>query len=283
MLMLVPFKKTILAIVAVLAVGGGTFWAFSGPSEPWVDLDRATELVYRRVASEVRQRLVVPPERVITIPAIEGDIDGAFRGRLLEAVRDSGSQAYAPQTDSDVAQSWLEKASSGGFDWDSLTSWLGKKDDASEQGVVLIGRLDKVDNDERWAAELTWVELDRGAQALLVPETQTRSELVKSWFDGDYQKIRIQESSRWLRLGGWLLLLMLPALAATPLIKQGLKKESNFTNAMMVLMFAFPGTIAGWILTAYGSGWWGGALSFFSAVCALAFSFLYCSLLEAHR
>ena len=287
MLAMIPFKKTLLIIIGVAAVTTGAFWIFGGDREPIPELTGLPELVYSRVADEVASQVVIPDGKTIFVPAFAGDPDNALRARIRECLLDRGARPLIPMEEMSEGSGWLEDE---GDEAESLIDWAWvksvltrqkKKEDRSS--VVLLGKMELTDDDERLRVNLDWIQVDHKAKGILKGETSTTHEVAKSWFSGDYQKIRISEMSRFFRLALWTLLLIVPAFAGTPVIRRVLKDESNLVNAAMVLAFALPGALAGWVLTAYGSGWWGGTVTLIAVLVSAAFSFMYCTIIEARR
>ena len=289
MLAMIPFKKTLLIIIGAAAVTTGAFWIFGGDREPIPELTGLPELVYSRVADEVASQVVIPDQKIIFVPAfkgVTGDPDNALRARINDRLKDLGARPLIPMEEMSEGSGWLEEQGAEAeslIDWAWLASVLTKQNKKEDRpSVVLLGKMELTDDEERLRVNLDWIQVDQKAKGILKGETSTH-EVAKSWFSGDYQKIRISESSRFFRLGLWTLLLIVPALVGTPLMRRVINDESNLANGMMVLAFALPGALAGWVLTAYGSGWWGGTVTLIAVLVSAAFSFVYCTIIDARR
>ena len=108
-------------------------------------------------------------------------------------------------------------------------------------------------------------------------------ELEKSIFSFDYMQLSIESSSRLWRFLSWLLILTIPPMLCVRIIKRVLKEESNLLNAGLVLSFALPGFIAGWILCAFGQGWTGMMFTLLAVAASGVYSFGFLSLVEEAR
>ena len=68
-----------------------------------------------------------------------------------------------------------------------------------------------------------------------------------------------------------------------PVIRKVLKEESNLLNAVMLVVFAVPGIVAAWVLTAFGHGWSGTGLTLLAVAASCAYSFGFLTLVEDRR
>ena len=96
-------------------------------------------------------------------------------------------------------------------------------------------------------------------------------------------QLSIAGSSRFWRFLSWTLLLMVPPFLFLPVIRRVLKGDSNLVNAGMLLAFAVPGIIAGWILSAFGQGFVGGSLTLVAMLASAAYAFGFLTLVEHSR
>lgn len=283
MILFGSLNKIIIGSVLLALVGGGIAALALSRREPAPELDRLPALVYSRAVDQVVTEVVAPPqtERMM-IPPIPRDASEALRTRLAHEVEDRlGFEVMLPKRDETsndedltamvgaLVRSWKEKI---------IAEWTGEKPE-----VLLVSRVKELtDDDERLRLVIEW-EQQWVASGEPLAGGVVKEEIAKSWFDADYARASISDSSASMRFGIWLAVLVLPGLLLVSTIKKVLREESNSHNALLVLAFAIPASVSAWILTAFGAGWFGGGLTLLAIAASGAYSFLFCTMVEELR
>lgn len=282
MILVGSLKKWVLGGVLLAIGGAGAGVLLFSRREPLPELGRIPDLVYQRVIDQLVSQVVAPPgtERLL-IPPIGRDANEALRARLARETEDrTGLEVMLPKRDESVSddltsvvgavvRSWKEKI---------VAEWTGEKPEL----LIACRVVDLVDDDDRMRLVVEWEQQWLASGEPLSGGTITE-EVPRSWANGDYARAAISDSSAALRLGLWLAVLVIPSLFLTRWIRQVLREESNLHNAALVLVFAVPGCVAGWILTGFGAGWLGGGLTLLAVAASGAYSFAYCSMVEELR
>ncbi|MGE3165808.1 MAG: hypothetical protein AB7O52_12960 [Planctomycetota bacterium] len=274
-------KWVVGGVLVAVAAAGGSVLLFSR-RDPLPALGRLQDLVYQRVTEQLTSQVVAPPgtERLL-IPPIARDATEALRARVGRATEQrTGLTVLLPKRDESVADDFSAVVGSTLGSWKSkiVAEWTGEKPE-----LVLACRVvDLVNDDERVRLDVEW-EQQWVASGEPLAGGKVTEEVTRSWSNRDYARAAITDSSAALRLGLWLAVLVIPSLLLTRWIRRVLREESNARNAALVLAVALPGCVAGWVLTGFGVGWFGGGLTLLAAAASGGYSFAYCSWIEDLR
>ncbi len=275
-----PFKKLIFGLLLLGGLGvAGAALVWHGSKEPPPELPTLVDFVYEQAVNQIVENVTVPTgKNIIGLHDIPGDGNDALRLRLLRKLnRRGGLEALLIQEPE--SSNYKEKIIAVLRSW-APESLGGKK--PPEINVDLYARIvDFQDNDDRVRLEVEWAE--GYSEGALLAKGRPAVELEKSLFSFDYMQLSIGESSRFWRFLSWSLLVMMPPFLFLPVIRRGLKEDSNFVNAGMLLAFAVPGIIAGWVLSAFGQGFVGGGLTLLAMLASATFAFCFLTLVEHSR
>ena len=284
---MIGWPLRILALSALAATGvGGYFYFTSDEAEP-PRLDPVPERVYSRVVDQVAEGIRIPPgsARLLLAP-VPGD-RGDLRLRLRDKLRRKSSLDVVPLEETEEEET-LRSTLTALFD-----RWVGTvvgapEPEESKKGtdlLVVAELVELIDAEDRYRLEVRWKEgeIRKKGKVETIETGSASDEIRRSWTDLDYAQISIGQSSRPLRVGMWLAIVLLPPLAFIGPIRKVLEKESNLKNLYMVLALAIPGTIAGWVFSAFGEGWTGGGIALLAAFLSVAYSFAFCTVIEEAR
>ena len=276
---------TKLLIIAGVVVGGGigAYSLFRSDLPQATPLDTLPDLVHDRIADEITREL---PETAgdarLILPPVGNDRLDALRTRLARRIDRSG-RYEAMLTDAPEPASWWEEEvvprlpewleAVPGIDLDSdVAPWL------LEARVV-----ERQDDDDALALAVVWHLRDLRTEGRRAASGDATSQIDKSLFDRDYLRWRIGESSPWFRVIVWLALVFGPWIVLRSALVELLRKESNGWNAALWVGSAAPGIIAGYVLTAFAAGWWGGVSVIGATVATLVFSYGWLNWLDSTR
>ena len=261
----------------IAAIGFGLWWANrdSGPELP--GLEPIPHWVHNTVARQIADEMVVGAgTRSVAVLPVVGDPTDALRiriGRTLESER--GLEVSYPNVE--VAPStWLE----GAIDqWVPVLAKASSRPDAMLVATVARHR----DDAEESSLAVDWSQRSVANPDALVSAGTAESQLRKSVVEPEYLRWSILAWGSGSRFLMWLAVgLGLPILA-TRWWMSGLKRESNAVNGALLVLVALPGTLAGWLLTGFGTGAIGAGLTVVAAVAAFAFAFFYLTWVEEAR
>ncbi len=272
-------------ILSAVVVGGGVgaYSLFRSDLPRATPLDALPDLVHDRIANEVALEL---PETAgdarLIIPPLGDDRLDALRTRLARRIDRTG-RYEALLTEAPQPESWWEEEV-----LPRLPEWLDAVpgfdlDDDAAPWLLEARVVDRQDDDDALALSVVWHLRDLRAEGRRAASGDASSRIEKSLFDRDYLRWRIDNSSAWLRVLGWFALVFGPWILLRSILVELLRKESNGTNAALWVASAAPGIFAGYVLSAFAAGWWGGVSTIVSTVLALTFSYGWLNWLDSTR
>ena len=274
-----------LALVGLLIAGGGVGWYFLGGDSlpPATPLDDLPDLVHDRVVAKVAEELPEPgPESTMILPPIGEDRADALRTRLALRIDKTG-RYEVKQIDAPPPESWWEEELLSIVP-EKLATTLGLKDEADLAPWLLEARvIERQDDEEALALSVVWHLRDLRQEGRRVATGTAEESIERSLFDGDYLRWRIADTSPWGRGLLWFACVLIPWLILRSTFIEVLRKESNGWNAALWLVAATPGIAAGYVLTAFGSGWGGGLTALVSIAVTVVFSYGWLNWLDSTR
>ncbi|MFN0056874.1 MAG: hypothetical protein ACKVX7_00325 [Planctomycetota bacterium] len=271
-----------IGVIGVAAAGGGGWLLAHQRSAPHAALDALTEVVYSRMATRLAHALSTPPagSRLALLP-IAGDGGDALRQRLIRAIEKRGGIEVERYDAPAPAASWLTDP------LDALTTaWLKKLSGGSQQPKsIFSARLELIDSADELRLAVDWQQVEPPPGTFddraFVATVHTVERVAKSLLSFDFLQARISEWPLYWRLLGWLSAVVAPAgLFLTP-IRRVLAARRNFSNAVLLVAVALPGIGAGWVLTAFASGYMGGLVAALALVASVAHSYFVLTVVEA--
>ena len=274
-----------LMIGSIVLVGGGigAYALLKSDLPSATPLEKLPDLVHDRVAEEISGELPLPQgDARLILPPIQNDRNDALRTRLSRRIDRTGRYDVFP-IEAPQPETWFESEVLS-----RLPDWLegipGFSKDSDVAPWLLEARVvERQDDDDALALTVLWHLRDLQEEGRKTATGESEETIEKSLFNGDYLQWRIGSSSPWLRLIGWLAVVLVPWALLRALAVEVLRKESNGWNAVLWLCGAFPGVVAGYFLTAFGSGWGGATLALLSAAVTIVFSYGWLNWLETTR
>ncbi|MFQ5653140.1 MAG: hypothetical protein ACE5GW_00230 [Planctomycetota bacterium] len=278
----IPVKKTIFGGALLLFLGGALWYLFSsGEPEP-PSLEPVTELVYERVAARIADEVLLPPEHpTLLLPRIPGDGEDALRRRIQRRLHRRGGVTVLLAAEREPDGWFADKVAPLVERWLPL---FGDERREEDPDLLLAARVKEIrDDEDSLRLVVDWEEGDLTVKDALLARGSAAEEFEKSVFNVEYTRILIDGSSALLRFTVWALILVLPPFLFLGFLRRVLREDSNVVNALLLVGFALPGAIAAWILTAFGSGWTGAALTILAVAVSALYSYGFLTAVEESR
>jgi hypothetical protein len=245
------------------------------PFERYV-IEEATAAAARTMAS------ALAPMRTVLLMPLHGDGDGSATAELRARLTADGFEVV-DQRDLSTLEALAREVEAFLSRLAGSANWQGEgaapaaeaarkaKAQAALFGKVLERRT--ADGRTSFGVALRAVRAENGETVLAQAfDAQVR----RSWTSGAYRTVWIQSRAWWARLGVWLAAAGLLPVAAAPLARRVLARESNAANAALLGGLTLLDAAAAWLLLGAAGGTAAVILVVLGALAAGAYNFVIC-------